>query len=242
MRWSPLLLLLILVFPAVEAVSYANLTLNTSSTGTAITFNAIPVECAYREITPLSISLVNCSITNGSNTVTSSMNFTYANNVTDSISFPRVTASSGNTVTIANGLNFSVPVALNASTNGIIPSTPSLTYPNGSLSYPTTTYDALTRLLAVTVMDVPPGETVLTLSDACGVPGNAVCVGYAGGGGGGSVAGAVNQSVNASNSTVLPTPVSAGTVVVEGDRDVYIFGALVLVGFVVLVLGLRGRS
>ncbi len=189
------LLLCLAALPMAQAVQYGNVTVSSASSNTTVTFDQV-ADCDAVEPGDSYVLLTNCLFNSSAGAISSTMNFTATNNVTDSASFPQITASSGNVVTISNGLNFSVSVALNVSTNGIAVMTPWVLYPDGTAEAFDLTTGSTT--LQITIGNLPPGMSILHVSSVCDLEGNAAC--QVGGGSGGSGSSVVNQSLQ--NTTV----------------------------------------
>ena len=132
----------------------ANVTLNVSG----LNFTADRLETAN-----LSVSLQNVSYnTTGANFSLPLLNFTTANSSRFSYQFPNITSSSGNTITILNGLAENVSnITITVGTNGIVPSSPRLTLPDASSQNPSYSYDSTTGMLSFTVSSLPSGVSTL---------------------------------------------------------------------------------
>lgn len=164
MRVLPLLALLIIFIPMIEAVQYGNVTLSASGSGTNVTFTGMSVDADRAEVGDSYITLWNASVTSYGTTVACDvLNFTAPSSSTDSALFPQATGTATNTRTITNALSQSCNATVYVSTPDIVPSSPSVRKPDGSSEYIASVYDSSAGIATFSVGSLPSGTSVLTI-------------------------------------------------------------------------------
>lgn len=158
-------LFFLFLLSSVHANSISNGTfLNASDVNITLTVDAVNLSFSALNITNHSIEFQNISYNiTGANFSVALLNFTTPNTNLFSSSLPNISSISLNTVVILNGLSQNISqVNIIIGTNGVTPSSPLLTFPDGSSQNPSYSYDSVGGLLTLSGVSLPPGVSTLT--------------------------------------------------------------------------------
>jgi hypothetical protein len=171
MKASLIFIFLILAVPLVEAVEMGVTSASgivylgpTSETNTTVR-TALNYSVGEVAISGGAVTLRNATLNNSYGSVTCAvLTFTVLDEITDTSQFPQISAFSGNVVTISNPLTQICGATVNVSSNNITPSSPRVTYLNGSSESPA--YSFGNNITSLSVSSLPSGNSTVYLDGA----------------------------------------------------------------------------
>lgn len=144
----------------VTTLNLSGLLVNTSVSNTLINFSNFTAYASEVDVFGNNTYIANLTYNTTGANFTFSYNFTTPNIVYLPSQFPNVSSTSANVIQFSSGLNTTVTIIVG--TNGIVPSSPLLTFPDGTTVNPSYSYDSVGGMMLLNVT-LPSGITTLTL-------------------------------------------------------------------------------